>query len=195
MTTLEAPSALDQMLAEIDAGAEPVKKNSKKAPVPFFRVTAIEKLCHELPMKMARLKDLEAEVKADKKDIIDAAKPIHLEACRKAGLHIGTIAMNSLQVQCRKFHFTKKIVDKARIHVIARAWGDRFQAHWHIGRMIVETPEVLAALKATGTPYHCYIAPTGALHEAMSYDEEIRTMMSAMATDMEPIWAVVAGKE
>ncbi len=187
--------ALDAMLQEIDAGAEPVKKNSKKAPVPCLRIETLAKLCHDLPRKIAALHDLKTEVDGDKKDIIDAAKPLQYDASKRAGFHIGTIQINGVNIQCRKFHHTKKIVDKQRIHMIAKLWADRFQKHWNVQRMIVETPEVIAALNAAGVKYFCAITPTSALHEEMSWNDEVRGMMASACPDVLPIWAVACGKD
>ncbi len=193
--TLTAPNDLDAMLAEIDSAPDPVKKNSKKAPVPCFRVTALEKLCNELPLKLATFKSLETEIKGDKKDIIDAAKPLQHSASKKIGFHVGTIGMNSLQVQCRNFHHTKKISDKKQIHGLSAALGDRMKDFFRVIRIIPETPEIVAALAAAGIKYPLYIAPLKALQETMSYDDNLSAIIAGIVPDLEPIWAVVAGKD
>lgn len=192
MTTTLDPLA--DMLAEIDAGAEPVKKNSKKTDVPVLHAQHLLNAGPRMRELKREMTDREVEYDGLAKDFIDLARPFQLDESRKRNIHLASVKVNDVSIQCRPPHYLTKISDKARIGEVAALFGPRFTQFFRVVRLIPETPEVVAALKAAGVKYCCAIAPLKALHEARSTEAGVAKILESVP-EIKPIWAALAGKE
>ncbi len=188
--TLEATD----MLAELNASPEPVKKNGRQVDVPVLYAQHLLDACKRLPIATAQMHDLDIELKGIKKDLADAAMPFQLAESMKRRVHIASVKVNDISVQCRPPHHTTAIKDKKRINEVAAQFGTQFPMFFRTVRMIPETPAVVAALKAAGIEYCCHIAPLRALHEARSTDADVARRLLDIP-EIKPVWAVLAGKD